>query len=169
MKTTKCSDEDLMKALQQGDPSALVALYERHANKVWSYLKKRVPSDRVDDLFQDCFVKIVEKKNMWGNQPFVLWLYVLLRNIVIDFYRDEKVEKRMLERISFNLETISGDRFDEIVSKLSPDSSKLIKEYFNEGLSYKELSDRYKMSEVSLRKRLSRAINILKKGESHER
>jgi len=88
---------------------------------------------------------------------------------VIDFYRDEKVEKRMLEKISFNLETISGDRFDEIVSKLSPDASKLVKEYFNEGLSYKELSDRYKMSEVSLRKRLSRAINILKKGESHER
>lgn len=169
MISDETSDEDLMRKLQEGDASSLIHLYGRHANRVWIYLKKRVPPDRVEDLFQDTFIKIVEKKAQWNNQPFVLWLYVILRNTMVDYYRDEKIERRMIERLTPDFDELLPQKFEDIVGHLSPDASKLLEEYFKEGLSYKELSERYNSSEVTLRKRLSRAISILKKGHSHDR
>lgn len=56
------TDEDLMYLLQSGDHKALLVLYERHSEKVWSHLQKRVPREDAEDLFQDCFVRLIDKK-----------------------------------------------------------------------------------------------------------
>lgn len=163
------SDEELMRRLQRGESSALFELYERHSDKIWSYLKKRVPRAQLEDLFQDCFVKIVEKKDNWVDQPFVLWLYVIIRNIVIDYYRNSKLEQKVMDRFFLEADMPLDRKFEDIISNLPPDVSKLLTEYFQEGWSYKELAERYDVSEVSLRKRLSRALGLLKKGESDDR
>ncbi len=157
------SDEDLMKRLQNGEAEALIEIYGRHSSKVWSYLLKKVPRDSVEDLFQDTFVKLVEKKVNWSGQPFVLWLYVVLRHLTMDFYRDEKLEKRILGQYTVDSEEIDGLPFEDIIANMPPETSKLLTEYFKEGWSYKELAEKYNSNEVSLRKRLSRAINLLKK------
>jgi RNA polymerase sigma factor (sigma-70 family) len=163
------SDEELMTRLQKGDSLALGLIYERHAEKVWSYISKRLPKEAAEDLFQDCFVKLVEKRDSWRNQPFLLWLYVVLRNLVIDFHRSNQVEKKYLDKMATSEEPIVDDKdFQELVKNLSPETSKLLTEFFKEGWSYKELAARYELTEVSLRKRMSRALAFLKKGVSDE-
>jgi RNA polymerase sigma-70 factor (ECF subfamily) len=163
------SDEELMRQLQNGSSTALAVLYERHADRVWSYVSKRLPKEAAEDLFQDCFVKLVEKKDSWKNQPFLLWLYVVLRNLVIDFHRSHQVEKKYLERMPSPDEPIeAGEDFQDLVKDLAPESSKLLTEFFKEGWSYKELAGRYELTEMSLRKRMSRALALLKKGVGDE-
>lgn len=163
------SDEDLMRQLQNGDSNALGLIYERHSEKVWSYISKRLPKEAAEDLFQDCFVKLVEKRDSWKNQPFLLWLYVVLRNLVTDFHRSNKVEKKYLDKMSTSEEPIvDGKDFHELVANMSPETSKLLTEFFKEGWSYKELASRYELTEESLRKRMSRALAVLKKGVSDE-
>jgi RNA polymerase sigma factor (sigma-70 family) len=159
------SDEDLMRSLQKGDSASLIILYERHSDKIWAYLHKRVPREHIEDLLQDSFVKIVEKKDYWDNQPFLLWLYVVMRNIVMDFYRSEKIEKQMLTKLLNESSKMDRDNFEDLVSHIPSESSKLLIEYFKEGWSYKELAHRYDLTEVSLRKRLSRALGLLKGGK----
>jgi RNA polymerase sigma-70 factor (ECF subfamily) len=159
------SDEELMLRLQKGDKTALAELYERHSKKVWAYINKRVPREYADDLFQDCFVKLVEKKDSWHQQPFVLWLYVVLRNLIIDFYRKVKIEKRVLDKIRPLNDSRPEADLDELVADMPPETSKLLKEFFQGGWSYKELAQKYELSEISLRKRMSRAIAFLRKGE----
>lgn len=154
-----------MQLLQKGDQSALGVLYERHSKKVWAYIQRRVPRGNAEDLFQDTFVKLVEKRHAWQNQPFVLWLYVVLRNLVIDFHRSHKVEKKSLERIVLEEDDKIENDFNDLVSSMPPETSQLLREFFKEGWSYKELAAKYALSEVSLRKRMSRAIAFLKKGE----
>ncbi len=163
------SDEDLMRQLQNGDSNALGLIYERHSEKVWSYISKRLPKEAAEDLFQDCFVKLVEKRDSWKNQPFLLWLYVVLRNLVTDFHRSNKVEKKYLDRMSTSEEPIlDGKDFQELVANMSPETSRLLTEFFKEGWSYKELASKYELTEESLRKRMSRALAVLKKGVSDE-
>lgn len=157
------TDEDLMYLLQKGDQKALLVLYERHSEKVWSYLQKRVPREDAEDLFQDCFVRLIDKKSSWKGQPFVLWLFVLIRNTVSDHYRGKKVENRYLQKlIDSNEGNDPSTVVDEILTSMPEDKARLLKEFFEEGWSYKELAVRYEISEVSLRKRLSRALKILK-------
>ena len=163
------SDEELMLRLQRGDASALGLIYDRHADKVWSYISKRLPKEAAEDLFQDCFVKLVEKKDSWRNQPFLLWLYVVLRNLVTDYHRSHKVEKKYLDKLASMDDPIGNtEDFQELVQKMSPETSKLLTEFFKEGWSYKELAARYEQTEVSLRKRMSRALAVLKKGVKDE-
>lgn len=157
------TDEDLMCFLQNGDQRALLVLYERHSEKVWSYLQKRVPREDAEDLFQNCFVKLIDKKSNWKGQPFVLWMFVLIRNTVSDHYRGKKVENRYLQKL---IDSNDGNDpsivVDEILTSMPEDKARLLKEFFEEGWSYKELAVKYEISEVSLRKRLSRALKILK-------
>lgn len=163
------SDEELMRLLQAGDSTALGMIYERHSDKVWSYISKRLPRESAEDVFQDCFVKLVEKRHSWKNQPFLLWLYVVLRNLVTDFHRSHQVEKKYLEKITSPEEPIINSKdFQELVNSMPPETSKLLTEFFREGWSYKELAARYELTEVSLRKRMSRALALLKKGVRDE-
>ena len=169
MKLELLSDEDLMHLLKRGDKLALLVLYERHSLKVWSYLLKRVPTNSVEDLFQDCFVKVVEKKAGWNGQPFVLWLYVVARNTVNDYYRGKKVENKYLESLSLQNQIKEPSlQVEEILASIPDDKAKLLREFFDEGWSYQELSKKYEISEVSLRKRLSRAIKMLKGSHRNE-
>lgn len=163
------SDEDLMRSLQAGDSKALGMIYERHSQKVWSYISKRLPTEVAEDLFQDSFVKIVEKRHSWRNQPFVLWLYVVLRNLVTDYHRSNQVEKKYLEKMSPAEEPIlNTPDFRELIDGSSPEAAKFLSEFFQEGLSYSELAEKYDLTEVSLRKRMSRALGFLKKGVGNE-
>lgn len=167
--TVSPSDEELMQMLQRGDASALGTLFERHSDRVWSYVSKRLPKQAAEDLFQDCFVKLIEKKDSWKGQPFLMWLYVVLRNLVTDFHRSHQVEKKYLDRLEPADEPIRDrEDFQELVKNMSPETSKLLTEFFKEGWSYKELAARYEQTEVSIRKRMSRAMSLLKKGVKDE-
>lgn len=163
------SDEELMQRLQEGDSQALGLLYERHSEKVWSYINRRLPHEAAEDVFQDLFVKLVEKRNSWKNQPFVLWLYVVLRNLITDFHRSHRVEQKYLDKMTISEGPVAdnGD-FQELIKDMPLETSRLLTEFFKEGWSYKELAAKYEVTEVSLRKRMSRALGLLKKGVQNE-
>lgn len=159
------TDEELMTLLQNGDEGqAILELYNRHSKKVYAYLIRRNSRPVAEDLFQDCFIKIIENKSAWNGQPFQLWLYVILRNIVIDDYRKNNISIKLNEKIRLAgcQENEPEFNIDDMLSTLPNEKAKLLKEYFYEGLSSKELSERHSVTETSLRKRLSRAISMLK-------
>lgn len=161
------SDEELMRQLQQGDSQALGILYERHSEKVWSYINKRLPHEAAEDVFQDFFVKLVEKRNSWKEQPFLLWLYVVLRNLITDFHRSNQVEKKYLDKMEIPEGPVTdSDDFQELLKDMPLETSRLLTEFFKEGWSYKELAAKYEVTEVSLRKRMSRALGLLKERSS---
>lgn len=165
------SDEELMQRLQKGDQAALGLIYERHSQKVWSYINKRLPKEAAEDLFQDFFVKLVEKKDSWRNQPFLLWFYVVLRNLVTDFHRSNRIEKKYLDKMGVPEEPIlNSNDFQELIEHMSlpVETERLLTEFFKEGWSYKELAEKYEQTEVSLRKRISRTLALFKKGVSNE-
>jgi len=166
MSSTFLSDEELMRQLQGGDQIALEELYSRHSKKVWSYVSKRVAREHAEDLYQDCFIKLVDRKDSWKGQPFVLWLYVVLRNLLIDFYRSQARGKRLIDSLSeAESNSMSNVDFDELIEGAPHETRKLLNDFFQKGFTYKELAHEYELSEISLRKRVSRALAFLKKGD----
>lgn len=163
MNLNALTDEELMRRLQSGVDAALAVIYERHSQKVWAYLFKRVPPFIAEDLFQDTFLKVFEKRDKWNGQPFVLWLYVVMRHTVADFYRGRKVEAKYREASEGqSAERDPAPKVDEILASLPKEKAKLLEEFFEEGWSYQELAQKYEITEVSIRKRLSRTLQVLK-------
>ncbi len=92
----RLSDENLVAAYAKGNNDAFDALLQRHQNKVYSYILHLVKSPEVaDDIFQETFVKIItmiQQRRYVDCGKFAAWTLRIARNLVIDFFRQEKSE-----------------------------------------------------------------------------
>lgn len=156
------SDEALMRRVQNDDPGAFEALYRRHEGRLWAYFQKRTPK-RAEDLFQECFARVLERRSQWNGSPFLPWLLVMARHLLIDDYRREKV--RATEELT-DQAVPSVIEIDEWLEGLSDENKRLLKEHYLAGFSYEELAQKYDTTPVSLRQKLSRALRSLKKEEA---
>lgn len=155
------SDEVLMRRVQNDDAAAFEQLYRRHEARLWSYFVKRAPA-RAEDLFQECFARLLERRSQWNGAPFLPWFFVMARHLLIDDYRREKV------RTTEELKDFSAEEALDIndwLEGLSDENKRLVKEHYLAGFSYEELAQKYDTTPVSLRQKLSRALRSLKKGE----
>lgn len=90
------SDEKLVVLYAKGNNDAFDVLLERYKNKVYSYIFHTVKdADLADDIFQETFVKAITTINQGRyteNGKFPAWIMRIAHNLIIDFYRQEKVE-----------------------------------------------------------------------------
>jgi RNA polymerase sigma-70 factor, ECF subfamily len=161
------SDAELMSAYQKGDEIAFLEIYERYHERVFSYLQKRIRNDMVNDLYQDVFLKLHEKKHLYKRDyAFAPWFFTMIRNSTIDFFRKKRINTELLSENfaqnsaeeSLDLESFGLGEADQI----------LLYKKFVEGKAYKELSEEFSLSSAGLRKKVSRLIKNIRLGGAHE-
>lgn len=182
-----------MKKVQQGDYAAFEELYMKYRKPIYSYfLAKTTSSEEAEELLQDAFMKILDKKESFRfESKFSTWLWTLSRNLFIDKYRSdyqhdhkidsfEKDENFSVENIDSGLETA-----EELLIKKSEEKGirKCIEELSNNqkesillkiysDLSYEEISRELSLSISAVKSLLVRSkeklINCLKNGGHHE-
>jgi len=87
------SEEIIIRRFQAGDVSAFEQLYERYADRVYTYIALRVGSGpAAEDLTADVFLRALEKKASfrWRGKPYLAWLLRVAHNTVVDHWRREK-------------------------------------------------------------------------------
>lgn len=87
------NDRQLIKLAQQGDRSALAALYNQNQPRVYRYIAYRVGMTAVaDDLTAEVFVAMVKNIGQYEyrGRPFLAWLYIIAGNIVKMHYRQQQ-------------------------------------------------------------------------------
>jgi RNA polymerase sigma-70 factor (ECF subfamily) len=88
------TDQDLVHAYQKGNDHALAELLVRYKERIYSVIFYLVRNrELAEDLFQDCFVKIItslRKKNYDEQGKFLPWALCIARNIVLDYFRTQK-------------------------------------------------------------------------------
>jgi len=180
------SEQDLVRAAQNGDRDAFGALVDKHQGMVYALALRMVgnPEDAAD-LAQDAFL------NAWralggfdGRSAFSTWLYRLTSNACIDFLRREKrrsqlsmtmedgeaeEEDRQLdlpdERWSpeKNLERSElRDAIRQGLATLSDDHRQVLLLRELEGLSYAEIGQRLDLEEGTVKSRIARARTALR-------
>ena len=153
------TDEELMQRLQQNDLSAFEMLYQRHQGRVWGYFSKRAPR-RTEDLFQECFARLLERRDQWKGTPFLPWLLLMARHLLIDDYRREKI--RAGEELPDVL-ALPVSEVDEWLEGLPQETRDLVKQHYLAGWSYEELAKMHRTQEGTLRQKVSRALKSLRK------
>jgi len=88
------SDTHLISVFQKGDSSALEVLVHRYKDKIFSTILFLVKDhDLAEDLFQDVFVKIINKLriNRYSEEgKFLPWALCVAHNSVVDYFRKAK-------------------------------------------------------------------------------
>ncbi len=181
------SDEVLVKRIKRGDEASFRQLVERYRSRVYSiaYAMTKNQSD-ADDLSQEIFLKVYRFLPQFkGKSKFYTWLYRLAINTCISAInnRKKKHEEVSLFLSSENKDVLLNTLPEEsVVSpmqllenkelgqkiRLAIDSlSDGLKEIFIlreiEDLSYKDLAEIFKCPEGTIKSRLFRAREELRK------
>ena len=88
---TERSDAELLRAVSAGDACAFDELYERYADRLYNYLRRRA-GDAAEDLLQLTFLRAFEAAERWEPRASVSsWLYTIATNLARDHVRREAV------------------------------------------------------------------------------
>lgn len=95
MKTSQnVLDNDLVRAFQNGNESAIDVLLNRYREKIFTTIFYLVKDRHLaEDLFQDVFIKIIGKlreRNYNEEGKFLHWALRIAHNLCVDYFRKEK-------------------------------------------------------------------------------
>jgi len=180
------SDEDLTRAAQQGDMAAFAALFQRHRQMI-ANLTYRMTGNRddADDLEQETFYRAYRSASTYKQiAKFSTWLYTIALNLCRNELRRRKHKFYSLEEMA-EREEEPGVRIDIEDESAKPERdveqkelSELIKmaidslpEKFRQplvlrdvqGLSYEETGEILNLPEGTVKSRINRARQRVKK------
>jgi RNA polymerase sigma-70 factor (ECF subfamily) len=179
----------LVEQAQRGDSQALGQLYQRHVDRVYSYIVFRVRDESLaEDLTQDVFFQAIRALDGFDWRGAVApWLLRIARNTVIDHWRrsarrpewsmsaledDDEDDDRRLDRIvaEGDDEAMSAVEFlvDRVrISAAAEHLTELQRQVvalrFASGLSIKETADVMGKSEGAIKNLQHHALRALRK------
>lgn len=82
------SDDELYKKYRSGNGAAFDLLYERYRQPLYNYVRKSVNADKVDELYQDIWLKVVvSTKRYKDSGRFRQWIFTCAHHLIVDEYR----------------------------------------------------------------------------------
>lgn len=168
------TDDELVVRYAQGNNEAFDVLLKRHESKIFSYIYYIVKDeDKANDVFQETFVKAImtiRQGRYNGNGRFVSWITRIAHNLIIDNYRQEKMEN-CIESEDENMDIFNRKELSEgtiedtlvqeqiscdirrLVEALPDNQREVIEMRYYRDLSFKEIAD---ITNVSINTALGR-------------
>jgi RNA polymerase sigma-70 factor, ECF subfamily len=166
--TTKITDdEQLLRAVAEGDRAALRALYERHAPWLTLRLQRRCPDpDLVDDAVQDTFVAVWRSAKRYDGQGAVgAWIWgigvrrlidAIRRRPAREFVTHERAADEPSAEEQVLLDVALGD-LGGALNRLSPELRAVVQATVLDGLSTREASQLLGIPAGTVKTRMMRA------------
>lgn len=91
---SKRSDEQLVRAIMNGDAQAFNEIYTRYSERLLYYFYRMLGKDRElsQDFLQDLFMKIIDKPHLFDiNRKFSTWIYSIAYNMCKNEYRSRNI------------------------------------------------------------------------------
>ncbi|MEM7003665.1 MAG: sigma-70 family RNA polymerase sigma factor [Pseudomonadota bacterium] len=84
------SDDDLIRAWQDGDQGAFATLYERHRSPVFRFFCRQLEPTAAEDAFQETWAKFIRQHNRYQPQgKFRAYLFTIAYNVLHDWHRKQ--------------------------------------------------------------------------------
>lgn len=145
------TDEEAMVKFQKGDPNGFNTVLDRHNESLYRFLLRMMAgnSSQAEDLFQDVFLKVIEKKKDYNSKmSFKTWLFTIARNTAVDFLRKENYRNHLsLDEPTFKFDDFSNvSKLDLVKGKNSNPDQLIYRKELNCLLNEKlnKLSDEFK-------------------------
>ena len=180
------SELEYINRAKEGDMEAFSQLVTLYENKILNYCF-RMLNNRGDaeDATQEVFVKLYRYLGSYGEQSaFSTWLYKIASNVCLDYLR--KV-KRHRDTVSINQQNAEGEEFSisvedkglspyesaqlgearkalaKAIASLGEEQKRVIVLREIEGLSYEEIAEIIGIAPGTVKSRINRARQTLKK------
>ncbi len=168
------SDIEIVNEIKKGNISAFRELYTRYADLVYRNILARVSSSFVaDDIFQDFFIQVWEKRASFQVTSSVKgYLLMWLRNHVLNTIKQEQIRDKYQDGVSFEeeedstwMQVVSKDldeNIQKIVSEFPPRLQCVYMLRREQNLSIKEIAEKLSVSEQTVKNQLTDIMHRLR-------
>jgi RNA polymerase sigma-70 factor (ECF subfamily) len=171
------SDIAIMQKVKSGDIDKLALLYERYKKPLFAYffriIQDREPSE---DLVQSVFYRMLKyRKQYRAEGKFTTWMFGIAHNLAVDLFRKKGhvlVSKETIEAKNTEIQHDAGHMLEKdeqlqlvrlSIRKLDFEKREvLILSKYHE-LKYKEIAEILNISENTVKQRVFRAIEELRR------
>jgi RNA polymerase sigma-70 factor (ECF subfamily) len=165
-------------AFQNGDMGAFNHVFNFFYKRVCFFAAGIVNENCVEDIVQDAFVKLWERRDSFTNLNSIkAFLYLTTKNSCINSYKHQKVvdkfESTQIETIEHSNiihQLIEAEVLDEVqraVEQLPPGYRKVVYLSYFEGLSNQETADYLQVSINTVKTQKVRSLRILREILKH--
>lgn len=145
-------------------------IYEEYHMKVLRYIQSKVNDYYLaEDLCSDVFVKVYEKLDTFDENKasFSTWIFTIVRNKLIDYYRTRKVTVEIPDDLTYDIEDDTNEEALETLAsaleKLDERDRKLVIMHYYEGKTLKEVADELEISYIYAKVLHQKVLSSLKK------
>lgn len=153
----------------------IAAAYVRFGQSLLRYIRSKIRSeDDAKDILHNVFAKISGNVHaLEGKKNIANWLFVITRNAIIDHYRNDGSRKQLLTDETAASHVMEEDSVDttqgldhcihSMIGLLPDDYRSIVIDSELNGIRQKELAIKYNMPYSSLRSRVQRGREKLKR------
>ena len=154
-------------------------LYDRYFEQIFRFVYKRLGGleDTAGDLTQQTFIKALANIDKYEDRglPFSSWLYRIAQNEVSMFFRNQKknnyipIEEERFQLLASEINLSScmslsdQEKLITLLNEMDESQLELIELRFFQGLSFKEISEIYSITEANAKMKTYRILERLGK------
>ena len=177
------SEEQLIKDLTKGSESAVHALINTHQHYVYSICFSVLKvKEEAEEATQDTFLKVIKASSSYVKKgKLTTWIYPIAYRTSLDYLKRRKnlkydvYDEKTMAKFSSSDETLLEDKraksIFQALDSIDPKDAGLIRMFYLDQLSIKELANHLEQSESNIKVRLHRArkkvMTILEKTVSN--
>ena len=164
-------DEQLLIEAAQKDPARFGDLYERHFDRVYAFIARRVGNrDSAQDLTADVFHRALANIGKYESRgvPFGAWLFRIAANAIADKWKHAAKEAGNPAPEEFDAGEIDLDAAEhraqlfQSVRKLPADQRRVIQMRFAEEKSIRDIAQALRKTEGAIKQLQFRALQNLR-------
>jgi len=171
MGTTPDSDEAL---LLSGEVEDFGRFYDRYVRPMLAFFQRRVREPELAaDLTAETFAAAMVSRSSYKGASAAAWLFAIAHHKLADYQRRGSAESRMRTRLGMEpvevteddaelIRWLGGDVAAQILEELLPEQRDAIRAHVLEDQDYAEIAHTEQVSEVAVRKRVSRGLKVLR-------
>lgn len=170
------SDIELILLWQKGEELAFEMIYKRYSIQLLSIAYRKVGErDIAEDIVQEVFITLFRNKETANNiTSLFAYLYVTLKNKILDAYRRDVLQKKYAHHVHTSFEEQDNSPYFQIetrdlekkleseIEKLPPQCGKVFKLRRQKHLSNKEIATQLGISENTVEQHMRKALRILR-------
>ncbi len=165
-------ERELIIAAQNGNEFACEKILNLYKNRIFSYVLRLVKNyDDAEEITFEVFIKFFSTiKTFDPAKPLVAWLFSIAHNLVIDFFRKNKIEYEYLDEKHVTAEHFIEKyeyqkkikMLEDALQQLAPVDREILILFHKEELSYQEIGKIINLPISTIKIRLHRARKKLK-------
>lgn len=171
------TEKELVEKLRNGDSFAFEVLFYKYRNKVKGFTQKMIPTQiDPEEIVQEVFVRVwLKRENINPDKEFQSFLFSIAKNIILDqiksavnrrlYFVEEHFQHDMLldEGADITFPENMEEKLNDLIRQLPERRREIFSLSRFEGLSYKQIAERLKITENTVDSQIRNALAFLRK------